>query len=256
MSDTEQDVRARLNWVNLYEQTQDAGLTCLRCGISRPTLRKPRVPEQPLRYSRPVPKDRVQMDTCQVGPRLYPFTAVDDCTRLRVLGVYSARTAAHAMDFLVERMLDEFPFPIQRIQTDRGSEFFGVAFQQALREHCIKFRPNRPGAPRLNGKVERSQQTDKIEFWATADLSSPDLPLRLSEWQHYYNWMRPHTSLKGVTPMHYFFSLVEKTPWSEEVEQQYDLAQEPFRDSNYQLDKQMKTLMKQRTKTPNKADEH
>jgi len=30
--------KQRLGWVKIYEQTQDAGLTCRKCGISRPTL--------------------------------------------------------------------------------------------------------------------------------------------------------------------------------------------------------------------------
>lgn len=34
------DVRRRLLWVKLYQQTRDAGLVCRRCGISYPTLRK------------------------------------------------------------------------------------------------------------------------------------------------------------------------------------------------------------------------
>src|SRR5689334_1418721 len=32
--------KRRLGWVQMYLQTSDAGLTCRRCGISRPTLRK------------------------------------------------------------------------------------------------------------------------------------------------------------------------------------------------------------------------
>jgi transposase len=32
--------KARLSWVILYAETNDAGLVCRRCGISRPTLRK------------------------------------------------------------------------------------------------------------------------------------------------------------------------------------------------------------------------
>ncbi|MCA1612631.1 MAG: helix-turn-helix domain-containing protein, partial [Acidobacteria bacterium] len=40
MSDVEQQIQARLTWVRLYASTQDAGLVCRRCGISRPTLRK------------------------------------------------------------------------------------------------------------------------------------------------------------------------------------------------------------------------
>ena len=27
---------------------------------------------------------------------------------------------------------------------------------------------------------------------------------KLAEWQHYYNWMRPHSALKGKTPMEMF----------------------------------------------------
>ena len=40
MSDVEQHIHARLTWVRLYAITQDAGLVCRRCRISRPTLRK------------------------------------------------------------------------------------------------------------------------------------------------------------------------------------------------------------------------
>jgi len=34
------EIRMRLKWVRLYEQTSNAGLVCRRCGISRSTLRK------------------------------------------------------------------------------------------------------------------------------------------------------------------------------------------------------------------------
>lgn len=36
----EKEVRQRLQWVKLYEESGDAGFVCRRCGISRPTLRK------------------------------------------------------------------------------------------------------------------------------------------------------------------------------------------------------------------------
>lgn len=63
------------------------------------------------------------------------------------------------------------PFPIQRIQTDRGCEFFAEKVQRKLMQLDIKFRPNKPATPHLNGKVERSQKTDKAEFYATVDLN-------------------------------------------------------------------------------------
>jgi transposase InsO family protein len=113
------------------------------------------------------------------------------------------------MRFLEERMLDEFPFPIQRIQSDRGAEFFGLAFQRTMQNNRSKFRPIRPRPPHLNGKVECSQKTDKVEFYPTADLADSELSLRLEEWQFSYNRHRPHRSLKGKTPMEYYCDLVE-----------------------------------------------
>ena len=52
-----------------------------------------------------------------------------------------------------------WPFPVQRVQTDRGREFFAVKVQERFKQCSIKFRPNKPGSPHLNGKVERYQQT-------------------------------------------------------------------------------------------------
>jgi len=34
------EIRQRLKWIKLYEETKNAGLVCRSCGISRPTLRK------------------------------------------------------------------------------------------------------------------------------------------------------------------------------------------------------------------------
>ena len=86
------------------------------------------------------------MDTCKIAPGLYQYTAIDDCTRIRVLALYKRRSAANSLLFL-EKVIEDFPFPIQRIQTDRGREFFAYAFQEKLMEYGIKFRPLRPASP-------------------------------------------------------------------------------------------------------------
>jgi len=106
-------------------------------------------------YSRPIPGDRVQIDTCQIAPGLFQYTAIDDCTRYPLLSLYHRRTAANSLLFL-EHLSEEMPFPIQRIQTDRSQEFFAYKFQEKLLEYGIKFRPIRSRSPHLNGKVERS----------------------------------------------------------------------------------------------------
>ncbi len=64
-------------------------------------------------------------------------------TEERVLGLYTARTTEYAVDFLIERVLEELPFPIQCVQTDCGSEFFGLAFQQGATGVCREVPPQR-----------------------------------------------------------------------------------------------------------------
>jgi len=34
------EIKQRLKWIELYEETNSAGLVCRRCGFSRPILRK------------------------------------------------------------------------------------------------------------------------------------------------------------------------------------------------------------------------
>lgn len=306
-------IRKRLRWVQLYEELGNAGVVCLRFGISRPTLRKwwsryqehgeaglqeksrrpkssPAKKVQPeherliadlrkrklghrriqnelrrrheislstatihkvlerikkpllnhkrayrkqvIRYSRPTPGDRVQMDVCKIAPGIYQYTAIDDCTRYKVLRLYRRRTANNTMEFF-DSVIEEMPFAIQRIQTDRGREFFATKFQERLLEWGIKFRPIKPASPHLNGKVERSQRTDLDEFYSTVDIKDPLLPNLLAEWQQYYNWDRPHSSLEGKTPIERLAELADKALLWEEVAAKFDSSKERVQEQNY-----------------------
>lgn len=178
------------------------------------------------RYSRPIPGERIQMDTCKIAPGIYQYTAVDDCSRWRVLEIYKRRTAANTLQFL-DLVLEQFPFPIQRIQTDRGLEFFAEKVQLKMMKLGIKFRPNKPASPHLNGKVERSQKTDLEEFYAITNLTDFEtLREELAQWQFFYNWQRPHGSLKGKPPSAIVVELSEITPFSEEVSNNYKIDNE------------------------------
>ena len=194
-----------------------------------------------LRYACPIPGERVQMDTCKIAPGLYQYTAVDDCTRYRVLRLYTRRTAANTLDFL-DCVIEEMPFPVQRVQTDRGREFFAVKVQERLKQYSIKFRPNKPGSPHLNGKVERSHQTDRAEFYATVALTDDNLDLLLAEWQHYYNWDRPHSAHHGKSPMEHYFQLSDDTPYSDEVYELYEPSLERIQNPNYKVDLELRRL--------------
>lgn len=315
-------VRRRLKWVRMYAENADAGLTCRRCGISRPTLRlgarrysaqgevglhshsrrprnsprqrvfaaeqaqilalrrdrnlgarriqielrlvhrielsitrsqrvlsaervppwrRPRRAHPPKRYARPTPGERVQLDTMKVAAAVYQYTADDDCSRFRVLGVYPRRNSANTLRFL-ERVVEEMPFAIQRIQTDRGGEFFAESVQRWLMRNFIKFRPIRPRSPHLNGKVERSQLTDLQEFWIHQDYRDLELNPRIEEWQFDYNWRRPHGSPGGRTPIERTCVGADSMPLRADVALDYDASRERLRHRDYKHDQKLGAL--------------
>ncbi len=83
------------------------------------------------RYSRGIPGERVQMDVTKIRSKCYQFTAIDDCTRLRVLRLYPAKTAANAVLFFSE-LLSTFSFSIQRLQTNWETEFLMMPYKKSL----------------------------------------------------------------------------------------------------------------------------
>ena len=186
------------------------------------------------RYSRPLPGDRVQFDVMKIRAKCYQFTAIDDCTRLRAVRLYASKHAENTVKFLYE-VIESFEFPIQRIQTDWGTEFYNESFQEELMMHFIKFRPIKPRSPHLNGKVERSQKTDKAEFYNHVNLKDQTLPLEplLAAWERFYNYQRPHASLQGKTPYERYRELETQVPTQGEVTVKYWSKCEVIRPRNY-----------------------
>jgi transposase InsO family protein len=167
------------------------------------------------RYEKQQPGHRIQIDVKFVEPlktavkpavgrrtKYYQFTAIDDCTRLRVLRIYprcDQKTAIQFADYVLQRM----PFQVQLIQTDNGSEFQS-AFHYHVLDKGVGHVYIKPRTPRLNGKVERSHRIDAEEFHALLDgVVIDDAQIfnqKLREWEDYYNYHRPHGGLGGQTP--------------------------------------------------------
>jgi transposase InsO family protein len=199
--------------------------------LKRPRLRR----KGTRRYRRPVPGDRARMDTCKIRPGLDQHTAIDDCSRRQVLGPYPRRTAADTLDFL-DRVAAGMPFPVQRVQTDRGQEAFAHEVQDRLRDRLrdrrVKSRPNRPRAPHLDGKVERVQRTALEGFRPTVDPKDPALAARLEGWRTFYDHHRPHGALGGGTPAERIAELAPTIPTREAVHAAYDPSREFIRSQN------------------------
>jgi hypothetical protein len=112
----------------------------------------------------------------------------------------------------LDQVLEEMPFAIQRVQTDRGAEFFAEEVQRRLMGEAIRFRPIPPRSPHLNGKVERAQRTILEKFWAVVDPKAADVGEQLALWIHHYNWHRSHESLHGEKPVDRVCQRADKTP--------------------------------------------
>ncbi len=66
--------------------------------------------------------------------------------------------------------------------------------------------------------------------------------IKLKEWQHFYNWTRPHGAHNGRPPMARYFERHENTPFSNEVVKQYNPALEDYRERSYALDQRVQRL--------------
>lgn len=161
------------------------------------------------RYEKPQPGHRLQVDVKFLEripgsrKRLYQFTAIDDCTRIRVLKVFDACNQATAIRF-IDDVFRRLPFRVLVVQTDNGAEFQSQ-FHWHLKTQEVRHVYIRPRTPHLNGKVERSHRVDDQEFYQLLDDGgiADDVHLfneKLREWEDYYNYHRPHGALNGQTP--------------------------------------------------------
>ena len=97
----------------------------------------------------------------------YQFTAIDDCTRLRVLRIYPKNNQKTAIQF-VDYVLEQAAVP-RRGDPDRQRRRVPVAFHWHLLDRGIGHVYIKPSTPRLNGKVERSHRIDAEEFYRLLD---------------------------------------------------------------------------------------
>ena len=68
----------------------------------------------------------------------------------------------------------------------------------------------KPQTPQLNGKIERSHQTEQTEFYQLLTYTDDiDLLSKPKAWENFYNDDRPDLSLDGKTPYEMMKSLLE-----------------------------------------------
>ncbi len=157
----------------------------------------------------------VQIDTKYLyilTSRFYLFVAIDCKSRYGYIWAYKTISSSSAADFL-KRVIDYFPFPIEAINTDNGSEYL-LNFHKLTEKLNIPHYFSHPHTPKENSRAERLIQTVEYEFFNYQDdLLNDDLEeinRRCEIFNQKYNQKRYHQSLHYQTPSAYIKSYLEK----------------------------------------------
>jgi len=220
----------RYGWEGAYMAAKEDGYSrsysgfiyaAKRLGLCGGKQKKPNIRKSDRRYPEIlVPGEKVQVDVKEVpynclkgaarrdGKHLYQWTAIDECTRIRFVYGFEEHTPENSVKFF--KMLQKvFPFKIQTIQTDNGTEFtykyisntelcpFDIALKNAGVQH--KLIP--PRTPWHNGKVERSHRNDQRYFYNWEKFASvEDLNRKLKDHLRWSN-RKPMRTLGSKSPL-------------------------------------------------------
>jgi len=156
----------------------------------------------------------IQIDTKHLyilGTRFYLFVAVDCKSRLGFVEAYTTASSKAAADFL-SKVTNYFPFPIEAINTDNGSEYL-LNFHKLITDLGVTHYFTYPNTPKMNARVERLIQTIIYEFLNLQDDLIPEISYlrrKCNEFNYKYNYQRFHQSLGYQTPAEYVNTLLTK----------------------------------------------
>lgn len=204
----------RYGWEGAYMAAREGGYSrsysgfiyaVKRLGLCGGKQEKPNIRKSDRRYPEIlVPGEKVQVDVKEVPynrlkgaarrdeKHLYQWTAIDECPRIRFVYGFEEHTPENSVKFF--KMLQKvFPFKIQTIQTDNGTEFTYkyisdtkfCPFDIALKNAGVLHKLIPPRTPCHNGKVERSHRNDQRYFYNWEKFASvEDLNRKLKDHLH------------------------------------------------------------------------
>jgi len=162
-------------------------------------------------------------DTFYVGTlkgvgRIYQQTFIDTYAKLGFAKLYDRKTPITAADLLNDRVIpfyENADVPLQRILTDRGTEYCGThdrhEYELYLAVENIDHTRTKAKSPQTNGIVERFHKTMLDEFYRIAFRKKiyatiGELQADLDIWMDEYNQVRTHQGRYcfGKTPMQTF----------------------------------------------------
>lgn len=142
-------------------------------------------------------------DATEAGGKLRVLTIGDDFTRVCLAAEVATAFPAARVQRVLARLLASHPAPTH-LKSDNGPEFIETNLSAWLRANLVQPAYTEPGHPWRNGVREsfhsrlRDELLDGSVFTSVADAQA-----QIEAWRVVYNEMRPHQSLKGLTPHEY-----------------------------------------------------
>jgi transposase InsO family protein len=191
---------------------------CLEYGLKRLSKIEKRVEDRlkkrAKRYNKQYPGEMIHSDTTELpllrgeSPFKKPerlYVAIDDFSRELYVAILPDKTQHSSAKFL-EQVVNECPYTIEVWYTDNGREYQGNpethAFMKLCSQNGIEQKFTKVRTPRTNGKAERVIRT-LMEMWhdKTQFNSSIHRKQELIRFANYYNTVKPHKGINGLTPM-------------------------------------------------------
>ena len=144
--------------------------------------------------------------------KYYLVCVVDGCSRVawvEVVEDIKALTVMFATLRCFNQIINNYEFRFEEVLTDNGPEFGhkdskrkdNHPFERMCKEMGIKHRHTMPYRPQTNGKVERFWRTLNEDLVEGTYFESIDhFKDELFDFLVYYNELRPHQGINGVTP--------------------------------------------------------
>lgn len=143
------------------------------------------------------------------GNRRYIISFEDIYTRFGFAWSTKSHASEAAAEFF-ELCLKVFPFPIEFVLTDNGSEF-AKEFSKKLKDLHLTHYHTYPRTPKMNAHCERFNRTLQDEFidFHKSDLLNPDIfNNKILEYLIWYNTKRVHYAFKNkLSPIQFILSL-------------------------------------------------
>lgn len=189
----------------LKKENVKVSLSSVKRTLSRFNMTKKRSPWRKRRIYPSSPEINhpgalVELDTIhfldKYNKRSYVHTAIDIYSRYGY-AVISKRSNTHATTKFLKKCTKYFPFKIENIQTDNGSEF-GLYFTDFVIRNNMTHRHIHPRSPNENGHLERFNRTlqEEIPRHNLCIFKKEDI----SKYLTHYNTKRMHMGINFKTP--------------------------------------------------------